>query len=145
MAVPSKDKTRWVPIPAGYSLVEIVSEGPYIAVVEITDYRGLHMRELRQDFGYHGELQNLSRRTGTRLASFVAWDMKDEKGVKVKDGVYLWTFTLHFKNGLTQTVQSETAVLDETCIVTPCRFISGCGSSPLDPTPFRMPRWCGWT
>jgi hypothetical protein len=114
--VPSgREVSNFVMLPKNYSVIEMITTTSYIANIRILDYRGAVIRTFRQDFGYHGELQNAARTVPTGLASFLAWNEKNQEGHQVPDGVYLWNITMAMPYGKTLYLQTETGILNEDC------------------------------
>ena len=100
-----------VRLPSTISTVQVVSTGKYIATVSIFDTHGRFIKQFRQAFGYQGELTNGERRTNKGLVSYLVWDLKDSKGQKAGQGVYIWKVTFAFENGNQEVQYTRTGVM----------------------------------
>ncbi len=83
--------------PKCLSTVKVLSEGAYIAGVKIYDHLGKWVHSSVQSFGTCGELANTARNNprnfGDGKASWLIWNLKDNKGEFVGSGVYIWKIT----------------------------------------------------
>ncbi len=82
------------------SSVVVISDGAYIAQIEIFDQFGKFINTSTQRFGYCGELENPNRAHAGGYLSFLVWDQKDINGHYVGSGVYLWRVSFQYKEGL---------------------------------------------
>jgi hypothetical protein len=81
---------RRTSIPPCMSIVEVVSDGPYVANVSIFDQLGNFVQGSRQQFGSCGELDNLDRSVSGKKRSYLVWNTRDRSGARVGNGVYVW-------------------------------------------------------
>jgi hypothetical protein len=100
-----------MPLPRTLSAVQVVSTGKYVATVSIYDTQGRFVKLFRQAFGYQGELTNGARRTNKGLVSYLVWDLKDSKGQKAGQGVYIWKVLFAFENGKQEIQYTRTGVM----------------------------------
>jgi hypothetical protein len=88
-------------IPACMSIVEVVSDGPYVADVRIFDQLGNFVHGSRQQFGACGELDNLERSVDGKKRSYLVWNTRDRAGARAGNGVYVWRIAFQAeKNGI---------------------------------------------
>ncbi len=85
-------------MPLNISTVQVISTSEYIADVNIFDNLGNFVRHFKQAFGYHGEMLNGQRAASHGLASYLLWDLKDHRGQRAGQGVYVWKVVFAFKN-----------------------------------------------
>jgi hypothetical protein len=98
-------------MPDDISTVQVVSTGKYIADVSIFDNRGNFLRRFKQAFGFNGELNNGNRIVPRGLVSYLVWDMKDRRGQKAGQGVYVWKVYFSFENGKQEIQYTRTGVV----------------------------------
>jgi hypothetical protein len=101
-------------IPPCMSIVEVVSDGPYVADVRIFDHLGAFVQGSRQEFGACGELDNMDRSVSGKKRSYLVWNTRDRNGARVGNGVYVWRIAFRSeKNGVKgiQTVLVRTGFL----------------------------------
>jgi fibro-slime domain-containing protein len=84
-------------LPYPISSVQVVTTSKYIVDIAIFDQLGHFVRRQKQSFGYQGELGNRQRVVPGGYASYLVWDMKDSKGARVGQGVYIWKLTFNFE------------------------------------------------
>ncbi|MEO6094631.1 MAG: hypothetical protein ABIW76_02780 [Fibrobacteria bacterium] len=108
---PNQDKGRVGPMPLNISTVQVISTGEYIAEVSIFDNLGNFVKTFRQAFGYLGELNNQQRAAKRGLVSYLVWDLKNAKGQKAGQGVYVWKVIFRFKNGKQEIRYTRTGVM----------------------------------
>jgi hypothetical protein len=109
-----QEATGPIRLPRGISTVQVVSTGKYIADVTIYDNLGRFMKRFKQAFGYWGELNNQNRATSNnRLASYLVWDMKDYRGQKAGQGVYIWKVVFTFEGNKQEVQYTRTGVVRE--------------------------------
>jgi hypothetical protein len=77
-------------IPPCLSIVEVVSDGPYVADVRIFDQMGHFVQGSRQQFGACGELDDLERSVAGKKRSYLVWNNRDRAGARVGNGAYVW-------------------------------------------------------
>ncbi len=96
-----QDPAKIEGMPEGIGTVQVVSTAEYVAEVSIYDNLGSWVKAFSQAFGYRGELANAKRRAkdGKGLVSFLVWDLKDSRGQKAANGVYIWKIQFRFKTG----------------------------------------------
>lgn len=97
--------------PPNISAIQVVSTGKYIAHVNIFDNHGRFMKDFYQAFGYQGELNNGARVASKGLVSYLVWDMKDSKGQRAGQGVYVWKVLFSFENGKQEIQYTRTGVM----------------------------------
>jgi hypothetical protein len=98
-------------MPNNIGSVQVVSTGKYIVDISIFDNNGVFVRKLQQAFGFHGELNNRDRISNRGLVSYLVWDLKDFKGQKAGQGVYIWKAMFHFENGKQDIEYTKTGVV----------------------------------
>jgi hypothetical protein len=108
------DTRRRESIPPCLSIVEVISDGPYVAEVGIFDHLGNFVHGSRQQFGACGELDNLERSVAGKKRSYLVWNTRDRDGARAGNGVYVWRISFHAeKDGIRgiQTVLVRTGFL----------------------------------
>jgi hypothetical protein len=113
------DPTRWVALPNNLATVQVISTGEYIADITIFDNLGNFVKAFRQSFGYRGELNNQERAAKRGLASFLVWNLKNEKGQVAGQGVYVWKVVFQFKNNKQEIRYTRTGVTRTAASYTP--------------------------
>lgn len=108
---PNRDNGRLGPMPLNISTVQVISTGEYIAEVSIYDNLGNFVKTFRQAFGYLGELNNQERAAKRGMVSYLVWDLKNAKGQKAGQGVYVWKVVFRFKNGKQEIRYTRTGVM----------------------------------
>jgi hypothetical protein len=109
--VPNLDRYKLMPMPRDISAVQVISTGEYIADVFIFDNIGNWVKSFRQAFGYRGELNNIDRAAKRGMVSYLVWDMKNAKGQKAGQGVYVWKVVFRFKTGKQEIRYTRTGVM----------------------------------
>jgi hypothetical protein len=109
--VPNMDGYKLMPMPRDISTVQVISTGEYIADVYIFDNIGNWVKSFRQAFGYRGELNNINRAAKRGMVSYLVWDMKNSKGQKAGQGVYVWKVVFRFKTGKQEIRYTRTGVM----------------------------------
>ncbi len=101
------------PMPNNISAVQVIASGAYKAQIRIFDNLGHFVRTMDQAYGFNGEDKNPWRATDKGQVSFLVWDMKDEAGSKVGQGVYVWKVSFVFleKNKKAEVMYTRTGVL----------------------------------
>ena len=105
------DPTIPTALPKDLSTVQVVATGKYIADVGIFDSHGGFVRKFRQPFGYQGEMNNGTRTALRGQVSYLVWDMKDFRGQKAGQGVYIWKVAFRFENGKQEIQYTKTGIL----------------------------------
>nr|MDQ3003586.1 VWA domain-containing protein [Fibrobacterota bacterium] len=100
-----------VPLPEGLGTVQVVSTGKYIVDISLFDNNGNFVRKLRQKFGFNGELNNRERISNRGLVSYLVWDLKDYKGQKAGQGVFIWKALFRFENNKEEVRYTRTGVM----------------------------------
>ena len=106
-------------LPHNLSTVQVVSLGEYLCWVTIYDHTGNFVRSFAQSFGYHGELYNNARIVKGGMVSYLAWDLKDSRGQRAGQGVYIWKMLFKFKDNKTKIEFTRTGVLRTDLTVSP--------------------------
>lgn len=114
-AAPVPETTAPTILPKSISAVQIVSRTAYKARIRVHDFRDALVRELHQEFGYRGELDNPNRMTPVGLVSFLVWDNQDAEGRTVPTGVYLWHVSLEMESGETIEKTIKVGYIGEEC------------------------------
>ncbi len=96
-------------IPACTSILEVISDGAYVADVRIFDQLGNFVSGSRQRFGACGELDNLNRSVAGKKRSFLVWNTRDNQGARVGTGAYVWR--VNFISDRNDGKQSETVFI----------------------------------
>jgi hypothetical protein len=107
----NKDPGKRSVMPLDISTVQVISTGEYIAYVSIFDNLGNFVKSFQQAFGYRGELNNQERAAKRGLVSYLVWDLKNHKGSKAGQGVYVWKVVFHFKTGKQEIRYTKTGVM----------------------------------
>lgn len=94
-----RDPSVPVQMPGDIGAVQVVATTPYIANVAIFDNLGHFVQKFNQSFGYRGEMSNSNRKVDKGMVSYLVWNLKDAKGRRVGNGVYIWKAVFNFKNG----------------------------------------------
>ncbi len=97
-------------MPSDIGAIQVVSTGEYLADVAIFDNLGNWVKKFTQSFGYHGELSNPARMHSKGMVSYLVWDLKDHRGQKAANGVYVWKVVFRFKNGKQEIRYTRTGV-----------------------------------
>jgi hypothetical protein len=100
-----------VPFPNGYASVQVVSTGKYIVDVSIYDNNGNFVRKFKQGFGFNGELNNRNRISNRGMVSYLVWDLKDHRGQKAGQGVFIWKALFRFDAGKEEVRYTKTGVM----------------------------------
>ncbi|MEO6095395.1 MAG: chitobiase/beta-hexosaminidase C-terminal domain-containing protein [Fibrobacteria bacterium] len=100
-------------MPPGISAVQIISSGAYKAQIRIFDNLGHFVRSMEQAYGLNGEDKNPDRATDKGQMSFLVWDMEDEMGNEVGQGVFVWKVSFIFleKNKKSEVMYTRTGVV----------------------------------
>lgn len=96
-------------MPECLSVLEVVSNGGYVADIKIFDQFGTFVNSSRQIFGHCGELENLNRSEKGKSRSYLVWNSRDKSGARVGTGAYLWR--IEFKSDSSKPGQTRTVVL----------------------------------
>ena len=87
---PSEAEGKRTAIPPCMAIVEVISDGGYLADVGIFDHLGNFVSGSRQQFGACGELDNMDRSVAGKKRSYLVWNVRDSHGTRVGNGVYVW-------------------------------------------------------
>lgn len=101
-------------LPDNISTVQVVSTSKYIADVAIFDNNGNFVRKFRQAFGYWGEMGNRNRIASKGQVSYLVWDMRDHRGQKAGQGVFIWKVNFTFENQKQEVQYTRTGVMRRT-------------------------------
>jgi hypothetical protein len=101
------------PMPTNISAVQVIASGAYKAQIRIFDNLGHVVRYMEQAYGFNGEDKNPWRAMDKGQVSFLVWDMKDELGKQVGQGVFVWKVNFMFieKNKKSEVMYTRTGVL----------------------------------
>ncbi|MEO6095894.1 MAG: hypothetical protein ABIW76_09480, partial [Fibrobacteria bacterium] len=105
------DPNQTSAMPDNIASVQVISTGKYIVDISIYDNNGGFVRKLRQAFGFHGELNNRDRIANRGLVSYLVWDLKDFKGQKAGQGVFIWKAVFRFESGKQDVEYTKTGVV----------------------------------
>jgi hypothetical protein len=109
--VPNQDGRAREAMPKDISTVQVISTGEYVADVSIFDNLGNWVKSFKQSFGYMGELNNTARTAKRGMVSYLVWDIKNAKGQKAGQGVYVWKVVFNFKTGKQEIRYTRTGVM----------------------------------
>ncbi len=98
-------------LPKDLSTVQVVTTGKYIANIAIFDNNGGFVRKFNQAFGYHGEMNNRTRIASRGQVSYLVWDLRDFRGQKAGQGVYIWKVLFTFENQKQEVQYTKTGLL----------------------------------
>ena len=101
-------------LPDNISTVQVVSTSKYIADVAIFDNNGNFVRKFKQAFGYWGEMANRNRIASKGQVSYLVWDMRDHRGQKAGQGVFVWKVNFTFENHKQEVQYTRTGVMRRT-------------------------------
>ncbi|MDB5047250.1 MAG: VWFA-related protein [Fibrobacteres bacterium] len=102
-------------LPQKISTLQIISSEGYKAHIRIYDYQNSLVREMDQEFGTHGELDNRNRSVPNGLVSYLVWDTKDSEGKQALDGVYLWKVKLRLTSNEVIEMTQKTGLIGDEC------------------------------
>ena len=100
-----------VPLPEGLSKVQVVSTSKSIVDITLFDNNGNFVRKLRRKFGYNGDLNNRERISNRGLVSYLVWDLKDYKGQKAGQGVFIWKARFRFETNKEEVRYTRTGAM----------------------------------
>lgn len=86
-------------MPSDIGAMQVVATSAYIANVAIFDNLGNFVQSFTQSFGFRGELANSRRKADKGMVSYLVRNLKNSKGRKVGNGVYIWKAVFMFKTG----------------------------------------------
>ena len=105
-------KQKWIPqggdsweeVPDSLTVVKIVSVAPYEADIYIYDNLANVVTNMKQKFGYNGEMDSKIRGNDKNRAKigYLSWNHRSNKERKVGTGVYIWRIDFKFKDGHTE-------------------------------------------
>ena len=102
-------KPKWIPqggdsweeVPDSLTVIKIASVAPYEANIYIYDNLANVVTNMKQKFGYDGEMESKIRGNDKNRAKtgFLVWNHRSDKDRKVGTGVYIWRIDFTFKDG----------------------------------------------
>lgn len=111
----TRDTTPLKPMPRSITALQIISTGPYRAHIRILDYKLDLVREMDQEFGYQGEMDNVSRDVPKGLVSYLVWDNLTSAGRRAQDGVYLWKVRMTTESNAVVDRIAKTGLIGDEC------------------------------
>lgn len=97
------------PIPPCLSILEVISDGGYVADFKIFDHLGNSVFASRQNFGACGELDNPENSLDGQRRSYLVWNARDRQGARVGTGAYVWR--IRFSSNAAGKAQSQTVLV----------------------------------
>jgi fibro-slime domain-containing protein len=99
-------------LPDSLAAVQVVTIGKYLVNVSVFDHIGNFVNSWQQTFGFHGELYNNNRNVpGRGLVSYIVWNLKDKKGQRAGQGVYVWKMVFRFEGNRQEIRYTRTGVM----------------------------------
>ena len=105
-------KQKWIPqggdsweeVPDSLTVVKIASVAPYEANIYIYDNLANVVANMKQKFGYDGEMESKIRSNDKNRAKtgYLVWNHRSNEDRKVGTGVYIWRIDFTFKDGHTE-------------------------------------------
>ena len=105
-------KQKWIPqggdswedVPDSLSVIKVVSVAPYEANIYIYDNLANVVANMKQKFGYDGEMDSKVRGNDKNRAKigYLSWNHRSNRDRKVGTGVYIWRIDFKFKDGHTE-------------------------------------------
>ena len=105
-------KGKWIPqggdsweeVPDSLTVVKVASVAPYEANIFIYDNLANVVTNMKQKFGYNGEMESKVRGNDHNRAKigYLVWNHRSDKDRKVGTGVYIWRIDFKFKDGHTE-------------------------------------------
>ena len=108
----NRKKQKWIPqggdswedVPDSLTVVKIASVAPYEANIYIYDNLANVVANMKQKFGYDGEMESKIRSNEKNRAKtgYLVWNHRSNEDRKVGTGVYIWRIDFTFKDGHTE-------------------------------------------
>ena len=105
-------KGKWIPqggdsweeVPDSLTVVKVSSVAPYEANIFIYDNLANVVANMKQKFGYNGEMDSKVRGNDYNRAKigYLVWNHRSNRDRKVATGVYIWRIDFKFKDGHTE-------------------------------------------
>ena len=105
-------KGKWIPqggnsweeVPDSLTVVKVASVAPYEANIYIYDNLANVVTNMKQKFGYQGEMESKIRGNDQNRAKigYLVWNHRSNEDRKVGTGVYIWRIDFKFKDGHTE-------------------------------------------
>ena len=105
-------KGKWIPqggdsweeVPDSLTVVKVSSVAPYEANIFIYDNLANVVANMKQKFGYNGEMDSKVRGNDHNRAKvgYLVWNHRSNRDRKVATGVYIWRIDFKFKDGHTE-------------------------------------------
>ena len=105
-------KQKWIPqggdswedVPDSLTVIKVVSVAPYEANIYIYDNLANVVANMKQKFGYNGEMESKVRGNDKNRAKigYLSWNHRSNRDRKVGTGVYIWRIDFKFKDGHTE-------------------------------------------
>ena len=105
-------KQKWIPqggdsweeVPDSLTVIKIASVAPYEANIYIYDNLANVVANMKQKFGYDGEMESKIRSNDKNRAKtgYLVWNHRSNEDRKVGTGVYIWRIDFTFKDGHTE-------------------------------------------
>ncbi len=94
----------WEEVPDSLTVIKIASVAPYEANIYIYDNLANVVTNMKQKFGYEGEMESKIRGNDKNRAKigYLSWNHRSDKDRKVGTGVYIWRIDFKFKDGHTE-------------------------------------------
>ena len=99
-----QDGDSWEEVPDSLTVIKIASVAPYEANIYIYDNLANVVTNMKQKFGYNGEMESKVRSNDKNRAKtgYLVWNHRSDKDRKVGTGVYIWRIDFKFKAGHTE-------------------------------------------
>ena len=99
-----KGGDSWEEVPDSLTVIKIASVAPYEANIYIYDNLANVVTNMKQKFGYDGEMESKIRGNDKNRAKvgYLSWNHRSDKDRKVGTGVYIWRIDFTFKDGHTE-------------------------------------------
>ena len=105
-------KQKWIPhggdswedVPDSLTVIKVASVAPYEANIYIYDNLANVVANMKQKFGYDGEMDSKVRGNDKNRAKigYLSWNHRSNRDRKVATGVYVWRIDFKFKDGHTE-------------------------------------------
>ena len=94
----------WEEVPDSLTVVKVASVAPYEANIFIYDNLANVVANMKQKFGYNGEMDSKVRGNDHNRAKvgYLVWNHRSNRDRKVATGVYIWRIDFKFKDGHTE-------------------------------------------
>ena len=99
-----QDGDSWEEVPDSLTVIKIASVAPYEANIYIYDNLANVVTNMKQKFGYNGEMESKVRSNDKNRAKtgYLVWNHRSDKDRKVGTGVDIWRIDFKFKDGHTE-------------------------------------------